>query len=130
MQLSLLAELKVVLDSQFSNICTFPIRRRIRQRRDFEQALNSKYLINKWFVVHLVCTTNGCARLGMVVSKRVMPKAISRNYAKRLIRECFRQYSTIIPALDFVIKIRRNLTHQTSTEARSALIALLLAAKA
>jgi ribonuclease P protein component len=129
-QLLLLAEPKAVLASQFSINQSLPSRCRIRQRKDFELALKNSGLINKWFAVHLVNTANGYARLGMVVSKRTMPKAVARNFAKRLIRECFRQNLTVLPALDFVIRIRRNLTQNTSLEARTALIALLLAAKA
>jgi ribonuclease P protein component len=129
-QLLLLAELKAVLASQFSINQSLPSRCRIRQRKDFEQALRNNALTNKWFAVHLVDTANGYARLGMIVSKRTMPKAVARNFAKRLIRECFRQNLTVLPALDFVIRIRRNLTQNTSLEARIALIALLLAAKA
>lgn len=130
MQLLLLAELKAVLASQCSINHSFPSRCRIKQRKDFEQGLRNTSLINKWFAVHLVKTANGYARLGMVVSKRTMPKSVARNYAKRLIRECFRQNLTVLPELDFVIRIRRNLTQNTSSEARSALISLLLAAKA
>lgn len=130
MQLLLLAEPKAVLASQYSINQSLPSRCRIRQRKDFEQALKNSGLINKWFAVHLVNTANGYARLGMIVSKRTMPKAVARNFAKRLIRECFRQNLTVLPALDFVIRIRRNLTQNTSLEARTALIALLQAAKA
>lgn len=108
---------------------SFPSRCRIRQRKDFEQALRGKYLINKWFSVSLFKTENTNARLGMVVGKRTMPKAVSRNFAKRLIRECFRQNMSQLPAVDYVVRIKRSLTKDNSFEARSALLALLLAAK-
>lgn len=119
-----------MLVSQSDSNQSFPARCRIKQRRDFEQALRSEYLINKWFALHLVKTVNNYARLGMVVGKRTMPRAVARNFAKRLIRECFRQNLAQLPSQDFVVRIRRNLTRENSLEARSALIALLLAAKA
>ena len=125
----LLAEPKAVRASLSKDDFTFPSRCRIKQRKDFEQALRSESKINKWFALHLFKTANNYARLGMVVSKRTMPKAVARNFAKRLIRECFRQNLAVLPATDFVIRIRRNLTHENSLEARSALIALLLATK-
>jgi ribonuclease P protein component len=128
--LLLLAEPKAVLVSQSDSNQSFPARCRIKQRRDFEQALRSEYLINKWFALHLGKTVNNYARLGMVVGKRTMPRAVARNFAKRLIRECFRQNLAQLPSQDFVVRIRRNLTRENSLEARSALIALLLAAKA
>jgi ribonuclease P protein component len=127
--LLLLAEPKAVPASLSDSDQSFPSRCRIKQRKDFEQALRSECLINKWFAVHLLKNVNNYARLGMVVSKRTMPKAVARNFAKRLIRECFRQNLSELPSHDFVVRIRRNLTHDTLHEARSALIALLLAAK-
>lgn len=119
-----------MLASLSDNRQSFPSCCRIKQRKDFEQALRSECLINKWFAVHLYKTVNNYARLGMVVSKRTIPKAVARNFAKRLIRECFRQNLSELPSQDFVIRIKRNLTRDNSLEARSALIALLLATKA
>lgn len=65
----------------------------------------------------------------MVVSKRTIAKSVYRNFTKRLIRETFRQNSSALPALDFVVRIRRKLTKETAIEARSALLQLLLSAK-
>lgn len=58
-----------------------------------------------------------------------MAKSVSRNYAKRLIREAFRLNSFQLPALDFVVRIRRSLTKETSAEAKTALLQLMLSAK-
>jgi len=55
-----------------------------------------------------------------------MPKSVSRNFAKRLIREIYRLNSSNLPAVDFVVKIRRNLTKDSCIEARIALTKLLL----
>lgn len=124
-----LAEQKAVPASLSDHINSFPSRCRIKQRKDFELALRSECLINKWFAIHLFKSLNTNARLGMVVSKRTMPKAVSRNFAKRLVRECFRQNLANLPALDFVVRVKRNLSKDNSYEARSALVALLLTAK-
>ena len=107
----------------------FPSSQRIRQSKDFEQAFRHKSLINKWFNIYLVNSNLEFARLGMVVSKKTMAKSVSRNYAKRLIRESFRLNSSNLPALDFVVRIRRKLTKESSTEARAALLQLMLSAK-
>ena len=69
------------------------------------------------------------ARLGMVVSKRTIPKSVARNFAKRMIREVFRHNSSKLPALDFVIRIRRQVSNSSSDEARTALLELMLTAK-
>lgn len=125
-----LVEPKAVLVSLYSNCFSLPLRCRITQRKDFEEALGSSCLSNKWFSVYHRQATKSVPRLGMIVSKRIMPKAISRNYAKRLIREIFRTNIPDLPALDYVIKIRRGLTKDTSQEAKTALLSLLIAAKA
>lgn len=69
----------------------------------------------------------GIERLGMVVSKRVALKAITRNRIKRLIREIFRQGPHIIGSgsLDFVIKVRRDPGSEEIKEFRQSLTCLL-----
>jgi ribonuclease P protein component len=47
----------------------------------------------------------GHARLGMVVSKRLLPRAVDRNRVKRCIRECFRLKLAELPACDFVVRL-------------------------
>ncbi len=65
----------------------------------------------------------------MVVSKKVIAKSVSRNYTKRLIRELFRLNSSKLPALDFIVRIRRKLPKESSNEAKAALLQLMLSAK-
>lgn len=107
----------------------FPASHRIRQSVEFEQAFRNKSLTNKWFSIHVIENKNEFARLGMVVSKRTMPKSVDRNYAKRLIREIFRFNSSSLPPIDFVVRIRRKLTKTAAIEARTALLQLMLNAK-
>jgi ribonuclease P protein component len=107
----------------------FASRQRIRQSKDFEQAFRQKSLSNKWFSIYLADSTNEIARLGMVVNKKTVAKSVHRNFTKRLIREVFRQNHSKLPALDFVVRIRRLLTKETANEARSALLQLMLSAK-
>jgi ribonuclease P protein component len=108
---------------------TFSSSQRVRQSKEFEQAFRNKAYTNKWFAIHLRESELEFARLGMVVSKRTMPKSVHRNFAKRLIREIFRNYSSQFPALDYVVRIRRKLTKDSSAEARSALLQLMLSIK-
>ena len=44
------------------------------------------------------------ARLGVVVAKRFLKRAVARNRAKRMIRESFRQ-TTDLPAMDIVVRV-------------------------
>ena len=47
----------------------------------------------------------GHARLGMVVSRRLLPRAVDRNRVKRCIRESFRLRLEQLPACDFVVRL-------------------------
>ena len=44
------------------------------------------------------------ARLGLIVGKRMLPRAVDRNRAKRVIRESFRQ-ACELPAMDIVVRL-------------------------
>ena len=48
-------------------------------------------------------------RLGLVVSKKNISKAVERNRVKRVIRESFRKNKSQIPNLDVVVLIRKGI---------------------
>jgi ribonuclease P protein component len=47
----------------------------------------------------------GHARLGMVIAKRLLPRAVDRNRIKRCVRETFRLQRQDLPACDFVVRL-------------------------
>jgi ribonuclease P protein component len=47
----------------------------------------------------------GHARLGMVIAKRLLARAVDRNRVKRCVRESFRQVLPQLPACDFVVRL-------------------------
>ena len=47
----------------------------------------------------------GRARLGMIIAKRLLPRAVDRNRIKRCVRETFRVQRMDLPACDFVIRL-------------------------
>lgn len=47
----------------------------------------------------------GFARLGMVVPKRLLPRAVDRNRVKRCVRESFRLVWATLPPCDFVVRL-------------------------
>lgn len=100
---------------------------RLHQREEFESALKSRALIDKWLALHIQPNTQGLARLGIVVSKRIVPKATSRNMIKRLIREEFR---TLLcqSSLNLVLRLRKNVLTEEKVEFRRTLSNLLIKA--
>ena len=106
---------------------SLPYCRRIRQRTEFEQAFRANRVNNKWFVVYARKNANGFARLGLVVSKKIIPKATARNFAKRLVREVFRCNFSVTTALDVVVRAKLQINPENSAEGRQALDQLLQA---
>jgi ribonuclease P protein component len=111
---------------------TLPRRYRLSRREGFSRILQQRAQTNSWFAVHIESNSSGHARLGMSVSKRVLPAATQRNVAKRMIRECFRKISRQGSARDVVIRLRKPLGKKDLAQARSTLDEMLknaLAAK-
>lgn len=111
---------------------TLPRRYRISRREGFSRILHQRAQTNTWFAVHSEMNLTGHARLGMSVSKRIIPASTQRNVAKRLIRECFRHCSKHGAARDVVIRLRKRLEIKDISKARVALGEMLesiLAAK-
>ncbi|MFO7542114.1 MAG: ribonuclease P protein component [Thiobacillus sp.] len=47
----------------------------------------------------------GHPRLGMIIAKRLLARAVDRNRVKRCVRESFRQVLSVLPACDFVVRL-------------------------
>lgn len=111
---------------------SLPRRYRLSRREGFSQILKLRAQTKAWFAVHSETNTAGHARLGMTVSKRILPAATQRNVVKRLIRECFRKCARRGNALDVVIRLRKPLNKKDIPHARETLgemIRTALAAK-
>lgn len=107
---------------------SFSFYKRLHQPAEFQYVLESKGLVNRWLVIHSQVNSFDSDRLGIIVSKRIVAKAVSRNKFKRLIREVFRQSqpADYIDHLDFVIRVKRKLSKEETSEFLQTLKALLL----
>ncbi len=65
------------------------------------------------------------ARLGVVVSKRVIPQAVARNYCKRLAREVFRAERDALAGVGLGVRPRPAVTPLSSAAARAEIRELL-----
>jgi len=57
-------------------------------------------------------------RLGLVIAKKNIAKAVQRNRVKRILRESFRHNQSLLPTLDIVILARSGLGALTSEQVR------------
>lgn len=81
---------------------------------------------SRWFVVRRMANAVGYPRLTVRVGKKAVKAAVARNRIRRLVRETFRLRRPDLPAQDFLIAVRADLTDVTMSEARRDLERLLL----
>lgn len=106
---------------------TFSYSQRLHQSEVFEGALKTKAKVDKWLAVHSKSNSIGYDRLGIVVSKRIIPKASGRNRIKRLIREVFRKSLTSnLDTLDIVVRLRSKVLLDETIEFRQTMSRLLM----
>lgn len=87
---------------------SFPRRYRLGRREGFSQILKSRRVLTTGlFALHYTDSKAGHARLGITVSKRVMPDSVDRNRIKRLIREQFRSIARKGDDRDVVVRLRK-----------------------
>lgn len=83
----------------------FARRQRLLAAAEFEGVFNHRC---SWRtpLFQILAKPNGLdvARLGMVVSKRLLSRSVDRNRMRRKIREAFRHVSQDMPGLDLVVR--------------------------
>ena len=64
------------------------------------------------------------ARLGLVASRKALPRAVDRNRGKRLVREVFREVRDGLAGRDIVVQLRTELSRQNNAAARRDLLSI------
>ena len=67
---------------------------------------NSRKLRSPHAVLHVAPGSSGSSRLGVALTRRVLPSAVDRNRVKRSIREVFRRHRIRNAGLDLVVMLR------------------------
>jgi ribonuclease P protein component len=65
------------------------------------------------------------SRLGITVNKRYVPRAVARNFCKRLARETFRVNRATLSGVDLVVRARAVVSSASSTQARTEILELM-----
>jgi ribonuclease P protein component len=102
----------------------FPKAFRLNNPSDFSRVFESAGFRCSRGPVRITALSNdrSSARLGLVVGKRVMRRAVDRNRAKRVIRETFRTTRADLPRVDIIVQVTGP---GSSAELRHALLAVL-----
>lgn len=79
---------------------------RLLCKNDFDRVIQAENIADKYIKVFFVRNKMDNARLGVVASKKILPRAVDRNHAKRVIREAFRQHQIKSRNLDMVVMVR------------------------
>lgn len=70
------------------------------------------------------------ARIGITVSKKIAPLSVSRNYARRIVREVFRRHADDFAGLDIVVRVQKPLPKKAQGLIETELLGLLPALRA
>lgn len=96
--------------------------RRLKSRPQFDHVFDRDCGSRDKFFAVFACPNNEQEpRLGLVVSRRVSPRAVDRNRIKRQIREDFRQSVAALENLDYVVVARGAALKQTGAALRASL---------
>lgn len=82
---------------------SFPKELKIRKKSEYEEIFGkSRRLSTEHF--NILCAPNslGFARVGFVISKKMVPGAVDRNRVKRVLREFFRLNKSLFGSTDVV----------------------------
>jgi ribonuclease P protein component len=82
-------------------------RHRFSTRGSFGPVLHSsRKLRGQLTVIHTIPGAGGLSRLGIALTRRLIPSAVHRNLVKRLVRETFRRHAARNAGFDCVVTLR------------------------
>ncbi len=82
-------------------------RHRFTSRGSFGPVLRqSRKMKGKLVVLHAMPAASGVSRLGIALTRRVVPDAVDRNRVKRLVRDVFRRHAVKAAGFDCVVVLR------------------------
>ena len=100
-------------------------RHRFAERGSVGPALRgSRKIRGRLAVLHAVAGRAGISRLGIALTRRLVPSSTERNRVKRLARESFRRHPVKLAGFDCVISLREKLPRAAATELRAEIESL------
>ncbi len=89
---------------------SYPKTARLLNAGEFQAVFShSQYKVScRYFLVLAKTNDLSNTRLGLVVAKKNISKAVQRNRVKRLIRDWFRRHQEFSPHLDMIVLVRKD----------------------
>jgi ribonuclease P protein component len=109
--------LGAVRDSLFKTTNKFTVAYRLLRADSFDHVMGAKNFSDNRLKIFVLNNAKGNARLGIVASKKIFPRAVDRNLVKRIIRETFRQHTIKLCKLDIVVMVKHD--HFLKDDARN-----------
>ena len=105
----------------------FPKTARLLSPRDYKPVFDhSRYKVSSKQFLFLATTSQARRpRLGLVIAKKHVSKAVHRNRLKRVLRESFRLRQAEIPLVDIVVLARKDADKLATTELRTTIDRLI-----
>lgn len=98
--------LKAVQNSLFKRTNGFNFTHRIPRCVGFGNCLDSFVISDGSYKVFFKKNSLGNSRLGIIAPKKILPRAVDRNSAKRKIRQLFRVHNIKYIGVDLVVMVR------------------------
>jgi ribonuclease P protein component len=97
----------------------FPRHIRLTQAADFTAAFRAgQRQSGRYFAVLTRANEFPYPRLGMIVAKKAIRRAVARNRIKRILRESFRHHQELLAGIDIVVTIYRHIAPLNKNELR------------
>lgn len=95
---------------------------KLRESIEFQQVFKrNKSLRDQHWLILYRPNNLGTARLGTVVTKKNVKKAVQRNRVKRIIRETFRKNREALGAIDIIVLARQGVSEKSNRELNTAI---------
>jgi len=100
-------------------------RHRFTARGSFGAVLRgSRKLRGRLAVIHVAPGRGGISRLGIALTRRLVPRSVDRNLVKRLLRDAFRRHAVKRAGFDCVVALRERFerAHAAAVAAEVAIL--------
>jgi ribonuclease P protein component len=100
-------------------------RHRFSERGSFAPLLRgTRKLRGRLAILHAAAARSAHSRLGIALTRRLVPSALGRNRLKRMVRETFRRHAVKALGIDCVITLRERIAADGEPALRAEILAL------